>query len=149
MLFHEFVMILTSPPWRKEFPPEIQNQLPLLILKEAQGLPGHGVSEEAGREQGAAMIEAARELFEASDTQGKGEIEEEDLAALMKKVWQKLGRPLGDVRHRLVEEVREHMLAFDKDASGGLSFNEFLRMLTRKPWRDLLPPQARFHVGRY
>jgi len=146
LLFHEFMMILTAPPWRREFPIEIQNQLPMLVLKEAQNLPDHGVSEEAGREQGEALIEAARSLFESSDTSGNGEIDEEELASLMQKVCQKLGRPLGDVRHRLVEEVREHMLAFDKDASGGLSFHEFLRMLTRKPWRELLPPQVQVHL---
>ena len=81
-------------------------------------------------------------VFEASDLNNTGEIDEEELAILMQKMWQRLGRSMGNVRARLVEEVREHMKAFDKDRSGGLSFHEFLRMLTRKPWRDLLPPQV-------
>jgi len=151
LLFHEFMMTLTMPPWRKKFTTEIRNNLPILIMKLSQAHPrGNGddasMSGMGGEEQGAAMIAAAQALFEAADLNNTGEIDEEELAVLMQKMWQKLGRPMGNVRARLVEEVREHMKAFDKDRSGGLSFHEFLRMLTRKPWRDLLPPQVQKHL---
>jgi len=161
--FLEWVKLLVMRPFKELLPNDIKQQIPFLVMQEMHSAkaetdteqqpvsdascegPGQLQTDHA-QDQGRAMIAAAQALFEAADKDGSGEIEEEELAQLMQKMWQKLGRPMTGVRHRLVEEVREHMRAFDKDGSGGLSFHEFLRMLTRRPWKDLLPIEVQEHL---
>lgn len=38
-----------------------------------------------------------------------------------------------------MEEVSKVVAEFDKDQNGTLGFGEFLHMLTRRPWKQLLP----------
>ena len=99
---------------------------------------------EDSKEDGAEFVmNMARQLFEDADADGSGELDEAELSELMKDLWGKLGRPLkGENRMGLQSEIQKVMRQFDTDNNGTLSFVEFLRMITRKPWKDLFPVEV-------
>lgn len=54
-------------------------------------------------------------------------------------MWSKLGRA---VTTQLREDVHDAMLVFDKDAKGSMNFNEFVRLIARRPWKVVLPAEV-------
>ena len=71
---------------------------------------------------------------------GSSSIDEEELSNLLQHLMNSLGKPfLPSQRMGLVEEVRNTMKKFDTNNDGVLNFQEFARMLTMAPWRNLFP----------
>ena len=60
-----------------------------------------------------------------------GTLEEEELAKLLESLWkhQNNGKMPGDVRVRMVEDVRKSMTQFDTTSTGSLTFEQFLRLV--------------------
>jgi len=164
--FQEFARMLTMAPWRNLFPKDVQHGLPIQVMKHnlvhgefaeehrasraaqdkledrpPEGSPEReGMREATSQAAGRAVIRAAKMLFEEADTSKNGEIDEEELAVLLHKLWARLGTPMpADYRMKLMSEVRNAMEVFDADNTGTISEGEFLRMLTVSPWRELLP----------
>ena len=78
-----------------------------------------GMREATSQAAGRAVIRAAKMLFEEADTSKNGEIDEEELAVLLHKLWARLGTPMpADYRMKLMSEVRNAMEVFDADNTG-------------------------------
>ena len=58
-------------------------------------------------------------------------LEEDELAKLLESLWkqQNGGKMPGDVRVRMVEDVRKSMTQFDTTNTGSLTFEQFLRLV--------------------
>ena len=107
-------------------------------------------------------MHVARTLFDEFDKDGSNGLDEDELSQLVQQLFKKLGpmlllsqagalrliivlvgKPIGaDFRLNLLKEIRKIMDEFDTDKNGTLSFSEFLRMLTRRPWKELMPAQV-------
>ena len=128
--------MLTRKPWRELLPPQVQVHLPLLV----QGV----ISPQKEPRKDTALpaivvLTAARELFIEFDMDRSGELEEQELLKMCEQVWHRLGRA---VTVSLRDEVRDAMLVFDKNGSGGIDFVEFVRLVARRPWKVLLRADA-------
>jgi len=80
-------------------------------------------NEEAGIEIGDAEKDALQETFKKFDTDGSGQIEESELAALIEQ----LG---GDAEQC---DIKDAVVQLDTDADGAISFDEFLQLFSSKP----------------
>ena len=60
-----------------------------------------------------------------------GTLEEEELAKLLESLWkhQNNGKMPGNIRVRMVEDVRKSMTQFDTSSTGSLTFEQFLRLV--------------------
>ena len=127
--------MLTRKPWRDLLPPQVQAHLPLLV----QGVISPQKKGPDTTLPAIVVLTAAKEVFEEYDLDRSGELEEEELLRMCEQVWSRLGRT---VTVSLRDEVRDAMLVFDKDGSGGISFVEFVRLVARRPWKVLLRADA-------
>ena len=99
------------------------------------------------------MWSAARALFDEADTDHSGLLDDEELNALLIKLQKTLpssSQLKGDTRMNMLELVRGAISRFDVDGDNKLDFDEFMHMLSIKPWSDMLPEDARnkLHFGR-
>ena len=95
------------------------------------------------KEEGKMVLAMARTLFEEADADHSGEIDEHELWMVLEKLYAKMGRPVSVAdRQGMQQQVRRCMQLFDKDQSGTIDFEEFLKMIIRDPWREMLPPEG-------
>ena len=70
-------------------------------------------------------------MFHDADTSGDGVLDEEELAVLLKNLRAKMGQPLSDSEKlRCVEHVIVSMAAVDKEGTGTVTFDGFIRCAT-------------------
>ena len=60
------------------------------------------------------------------------------VAWLIEQLWVKLGEPIAMNENEILKNVRSSISVFDSEL-GQINFPELLIMLTRQPWRELLP----------
>jgi len=133
--FAEFVQMMAAPPFLKMLPKEARD---FMILKGAEFKSNPVKKNEAKR----VLIEA-RKLFQAADLDGDGFLEENELANVFQELHRRMGKKMkGDVRVRIVEDCRQIIEKFDQNGTGTLDFVGFVRMLAKKPYSDLLSPEA-------
>ena len=90
------------------------------------------------RREAEATFERARELFDRVDANGDGTIDRYEIVGLVQQLWGELGIADGfQDESRLDQEVDEAMEHFGDPE--GIKFPQFVRMLTKPPWRSLLP----------
>ena len=165
LCFPEFLRMITMKPWRDLLPHAVVDVLPKLVLKamragssEAEALEQLAddtqAQEEAiveavddvmndSREEAKQLVATARRLFDDFDTDSSGSIDQDELGNLIIELMKEGGQPLpADRRMRVVEDARASLEQFDKDGDGTISFHEFLVMIVRPPWVDLLPAEA-------
>ena len=137
--FVGFVRMLSGPPWNEVVGKEAAAQIPFLLMR---GLKNDVEKPRAEPRPGDELLEFAREIFDKADADDSGFIDEQELGELLKMVWAKLGRPFGKAdKERLRYEVHAAMINFDVDQSGTISFPEFIMLLSKKPWRLMLPQE--------
>jgi len=137
--FVGFVRMLGQKPWNQVIGEEAAKSIPFLLMN------GLKVDVEKNRpepRQGDELLEFAREIFEKADVDDSGFIDEHELGELLKMIWAKLGKPFGKAdKERLRYEVHAAMVNFDVDDSGTISFPEFIMLLSKRPWRLMLPKE--------
>ena len=93
--------------------------------------------------RGAYLVECAKRIFEQYDRDGSGDLDDGEVATCLVDLFQNLQKKLPpQFQMNLMSEVRKVIALNDMDHNGRLNFVEFIRLLTRKPWRDLLPPDV-------
>ena len=76
------------------------------------------------------VLKAARQIFDETDVDGSGSLDEYELLRLVQHLFTKMGMPVRtDQLPRLKMEVRNSMLRYDTDGYGTLEFDELVQML--------------------
>lgn len=87
---------------------------------------------------------AAKQVFDEGDEDGSGTIDGEEMFQLMQILFKKLGITLRqELLPLLKEECQMALELYDDDGSGELDFEEFCMVLSRDPWREMLPTDSR------
>jgi len=140
--FDEFVAMLCVKPWNRLLPEGVQAYLENKTRRRA----AHPLARRAADETAsAAVIRAARELFIEVDMDGNGWVDADELYWLIKKLQRRIGQH-NQSRGQLDADVHDAMEAFDTDRNGSLNFHEFLRMITTRPWCEMLPAEVQRHL---
>ena len=85
-------------------------------------------------------MNAARQIFDETDVDGSGSLDEYELLRLVQHLFTKMGMPVKtDQLPRLKMEVRNSMLRYDTDGNGTLEFDEVVDMLVRRDGSSWLP----------
>ena len=110
-----------------------------------QKLVGHATKElEVNTNLASAAREKLHALFTAADTDGSGTLSNDELTKIVKKYYGGAGKSRST--KAVQREVDEALEAYDADADGVLSFDEFLQMvITNKSFNfgDVLPIEAK------
>jgi len=87
---------------------------------------------------------AAQQVFKDGDRDGSGTIDGYEMFVLMQTLFRKLGIQLRDDMLPLLQsECQAALDVYDDDGSGELDFEEFCLVLSRDPWREMLPSDSR------
>lgn len=87
---------------------------------------------------------AAKQVFDEGDKDGSGTIDGYEMFMLMQTLFRKLGIKLrDDLLPLLQQECQAALDVYDDDGSGELDFEEFCLVLSRDPWKEMLPTDSR------
>jgi len=138
--FKPFLRMLGAKPWCEMLPPDVARAIPFMLMRGM--VPGKVEEKEPTESKIESVVNFCKKLFAETDTDQSGFIDEEELGSMLKKLWAHLGRPFADSDlDRLNYEVHAAMVNFDVDESGTLDFNEFIKLLGKRPWRLMLPKE--------
>ncbi len=88
------------------------------------------------------VMKHVKKLFPEADVDKQGEVGFDGLMFLVTRLAECLGTSLVDSvpngEQGLLRLVKKSMVEYDEDKSGLISYGEFLTMISRKPWIDLL-----------
>jgi len=136
--FDEFMQMMATKPWCFLLPEGVQAYLENKTRRKASRPLGRTAAAESSS---AAVIRAAKNLFLEVDMDGNGWIDADELYWLVKKLHKRIG--VGQMeREELDELVHTAMATFDVGRTGNLSFHEFLKMITTRPWSGTLPEEV-------
>lgn len=136
--FDEFMQMMSTKPWCFLLPDNVMSYMENKTRRKQSRPLGKTAAAESSS---AAVIKAARNLFVEVDMDGNGWIDADELYWLMKKIHRRMGT--GDLsRDDLDSLIGQAMNTFDVGNTGNLSFHEFLKMITTKPWSDILPDEV-------
>ena len=80
--------MLTVSPWRELLPADVQEQLPEMVKQEISPQKQQNSVETAADEPShVTIVRAAKDLFDRTDANGDGKIEEEELVQLCEEVF--------------------------------------------------------------
>jgi len=99
---------------------------------------GKAVAKQAA---GKAIQAAARKIFARFDTDGNGEIDESELGGVLISLLSEMGKAIPPTQE-LERQVKRAMSEFDTDGNGHIDFHEFVVMITKRPWKNLLPKEC-------
>ena len=77
--------MLTVSPWRELLPADVQEQLPEMVKQEISPQKQQNSVEAAADD--VTIVRAAKDLFDRTDANGDGKIEEEELVQLCEEVF--------------------------------------------------------------
>eukprot|EP00658_Telonema_sp_P-2_P071241 TRINITY_DN60540_c0_g1_i1.p1 TRINITY_DN60540_c0_g1~~TRINITY_DN60540_c0_g1_i1.p1 ORF type:complete len:271 (+),score=77.43 TRINITY_DN60540_c0_g1_i1:81-893(+) len=142
--FESFLRVVAKNPLKKLLP-ESQRDAVVMLAATARSAGSPQPTGEDGRNPERSILARLRKHFNIADVNSDGELEEDELARLLKNLWESTdkGAMPSEIRIRAVEHVREAMVKFDMDRSGKLNFNEFVRLVQVEPWRQMIPPDIR------
>eukprot|EP00658_Telonema_sp_P-2_P080097 TRINITY_DN7900_c0_g1_i3.p1 TRINITY_DN7900_c0_g1~~TRINITY_DN7900_c0_g1_i3.p1 ORF type:complete len:959 (-),score=220.79 TRINITY_DN7900_c0_g1_i3:517-3393(-) len=151
----QFTVMLGQQPWREIVPKEHKNQLLMEAAKvkaeadeysrirtmpspAAQAMNQSSKPPSAKKTNtGQIALRVSKELFEQADEDGSGFIDHFELGTLVAKLCAKLGvRVTPSMQQEFDSAVQIQM---DQARGDGIFFVDFVKMLGRKPWRDVLP----------
>jgi Ca2+-binding EF-hand superfamily protein len=141
--FDEFMQMMTTKPWCWLLPEGVQGFLENKTRRKTQRPLGQSA---ASQTSSAAVIRAAKNLFGEVDMDGNGWIDQDELYWLLKKLQKRMGTGSSMSREEMESMVGQAMATFDIGRTGSLSFHEFLRMITTKPWSDTLPKEVQKYL---
>jgi len=143
--FDEFMQMMSTKPWCFLLPDGVQAYLENKTRRKASRPLGRTAAAESSS---AAVIRSAKNLFLEVDMDGNGWIDADELYWLVKKLQKRIGA--GDLsREDLDDMVHQAMATFDVGRTGNLSFHEFLKMITTKPWSNILPEEVQPMLGKF
>lgn len=144
--YKEFVKMISNPPWDQLLPPNVQAKMHTSLMDaQTDTADQRKVRDEVFRDAAVAaaskgVIKACKELFMEVDGNGDGQLNEAELECLVQLVQQRVAPgtapiPTGDLRRQVVDVMDR----FDTNGSGAIDFDEFMQMMSSKPWCFLLP----------
>jgi len=86
---------------------------------------------------------AAKALFEEADADGNRMIDEQELAWMMQRYWERINVPTLQSNSKTVAAEAKKFIDKFGNEEGMILYPQFVRMLTLPPWKDLLSPEAR------
>jgi len=103
-------------------------------------------SDRVVREREIKVAAAARHVFDEADLDCDGNLNRDDIAGLLRMLWQRIARPPQageDMDQMLRDETTDVLQRFDTSHDGTITFGEFLVMVCQPSWRLLLPHEVR------
>jgi len=145
--YEGFQRLLASPIFASILPREMQALVPEQAREDAKRELGKNTAKAAA---GVAVMRAARQIFEAADSDKNGSIDRDELAWLVLTLWDTMGITVPQrYENQLENEVDAAMARYDTNRDGVISFKEFMNMITSEPWRALLPIEVQDQVVPY
>ena len=91
----------------------------------------------------------AKNVFNTIDADKNGKLDTGELSLALQHVWAEIGQTsLLSTPARCTQEATKMMEQLG-DEKGEIEFPTFLRIVTKEPWNNLLPPQARARANFY
>jgi len=143
---NEFIKMISNPPWDQLLPPNVQAKMHTSLMDQnTDTAEQRKVRDEIFRDAAIAaaakgVIKSCKELFMEVDGNGDGQLNEAELECLVQMVHLRIAAgdapiPAGDLRLQVIDVMDR----FDTNGTGAIDFDEFMHMMSSKPWCFLLP----------
>jgi len=141
----QFLRLLCIEPWAGLLPEDIRGELETAVRRSLRSpSPNRHApavlmgSDPASRSE--YLVQCAKRIFEQYDRDSSGDLDDGEVATCLVDLFQNLQKKLPpQFQMNLMSEVRKVIAMNDMDNNGRLNFVEFMRLLTRKPWKASYP----------